>query len=202
MEIKMKKIIPILLITLSGSIFANTPIISLNLLQTNPIVIQKALASGVVFSSNQNNYQLILGGRAIAKNNNSVAAQSANSEASNLWTGENGPFVVSVGNSGQSSNSALSSNGVSYNQIVYNTRSGQIGIIVGDIIVKLKPNYSVVTLASTFNINVINNFENINTAVFNVNPGQDIFTITQAISAHPGVEFAEIDVIENFPETN
>jgi hypothetical protein len=202
MEIKMKKIIPILLITLSGSIFANTPIISLNLLQTNPIVIQKALASGVVFSSNQNNYQLILGGRAIAKNNNSVAAQSANSVASNLWTGENGPFVVSVGNSGQSSNSALSSNGVSYNQIVYNTRSGQIGIIVGDIIVKLKPNYSVVTLASTFNINVINNFENINTAVFNVNPGQDIFTITQVISAHPGVEFAEIDVIENFPETN
>jgi hypothetical protein len=202
MEIKMKKIIPILLITFSGSIFANTPIISLNLLQTNPIVIQKALASGVVFSSNQNNYQLILGGRAIAKNNNSVAAQSANSVASNLWTGENGPFVVSVGNSGQSSNSALSSNGVSYNQIVYNTRSGQIGIIVGDIIVKLKPNYSVVTLASTFNINVINNFENINTAVFNVNPGQDIFTITQAISAHPGVEFAEIDVIENFPETN
>ena len=202
MEIKMKKIIPILLITLSGSIFANTPIISLNLLQTNPIVIQKALASGVVFSSNQNNYQLILGGRAIAKNNNSVAAQSANSVASNLWTGENGPFVVSVGNSGQSSNSALSSNGVRYNQIVYNTRSGQIGIIVGDIIVKLKPNYNVITLASTFNINLINNFENINTAVFNVNPGQDIFTITQAISAHPAVEFAEIDVVENFPETN
>jgi len=202
MEIKMKKIIPILLITFSGSIFANTPILSLNLLQTSPIIIQKALASGVVFSSNQNNYQLILGGRAIAKNNNSVAAQSANSVTSNLWTGVNGPFVVSVGNGGQSSNSALSSNGVSYNQIVYNTRSGQIGIIVGDIIVKLKPYYNAETLASTFNINLINNFENINTAFFNVNPGQDIFTITQALSAHPGVEFAEIDVIENFPETN
>ena len=198
----MKKIIPILLITLSGSIFANTPIISLNLLQTNPIVIQKALASGVVFSSNQNNYQLILGGRAIAKSNNSVAAQSANSGTSNLWSGENGPFVVSIGSAGQSSNSSLSTNGVSYNQIVYNPRSGQIGIIVGDIIVKLKPNYNIVTLASTFNINVINNFENINTVVFNVNPGQDIFTITQALSAHPGVEFAEIDVIENFPEAN
>ena len=199
MEIKMKKIIPILLITFSGSIFANTPILSLNLLQTSPIVIQKALASGVMFSSNQNNYQLILGGRAIIKSNNSVAAQSANSVTSNLWTSENGPFVVSVGNSGQSSNSALSANGVSYNQIVYNTRNGQIGIIVGDIIVKLKPYYNVATLASSFNINLIHSFENINTAVFKVNPGQNIFTITNALSAHPGVEIAEIDVIENFP---
>mgnify|MGYP000406772523 FL=1 len=198
----MKKIIPILLITFSGSIFANTPILSLNLLQTSPIVIQKALASGVVFSSNQNNYQLILGGRAIAKSNNSVAAQSANSGTSNLWSGENGPFVVSIGSAGQSSNSSLSTNGVSYNQIVYNPRSGQIGIIVGDIIVKLKPYYSAETIANTFNINLIESFENINTAFFNVNPGQDIFTIAQALSAHPGVELAEIDVIENFPEAN
>ena len=198
----MKKIIPILLITFSGCIFANTPILSLNLPQTSPIVIQKALASGVVFSSNQNNYQLILGGRAISKSNNSVAAQSANSGTSNLWSGENGPFVVSIGSAGQSSNSSLSANGVSYNQIVYNPRSGQIGIIVGDIIVKLKPYYSAETIANTFNINLIESFENINTAFFNVNPGQDIFTITQALSAHPGVELAEIDVIENFPKAN
>jgi len=46
---------------------------------------------------------------------------------------------------------------------------------------------------------LIHNFENINTAVFKVNPGQNIFTITNVLSAHPGVEIAEIDVIENFP---
>jgi len=198
----MKTTILFLLISISGSIFANTPILSLNQPQISSIVIQKALASGVEFTTNQNNYQLILGGRAIAKNNKSVAAQSANSLTNNLWTGENGPFVVSIGYGGQNSNSALSSNGVSYNQIAYNTRSGQIGIIVGDIIVKLKPYYNAVTLANSFNINLTNNFENINTAVFIVNPGQDIFTVTKKLSAHPGVEFAEIDVIESFPEAN
>jgi hypothetical protein len=194
----MKKIIPILLITFSGSIFANTPILSLNLLQTSPIIIQKALASGVVFSSNQNNYQLILGGRAIAKNNNSVAAQSANSVAGNLWTGENGPFVVSVGNGGQSSNSALSSNGVRYNQIVYNTRSGQIGIIVGDIIVKLKPNISAETIANIFGINLVANFQHINIASYQIQSWQNIFTVEKALSLNPGIEYAQIDVIENF----
>ena len=64
------------------------------------------------------------------------------------------------------------------------------------------PYYNAVTVASCFNINLTNNFENINAEALKVKPVQDIFTITQAISAHPGVEFAEIDVIENFPETN
>ena len=75
----MKKIILILLISLSSISFAigqnarNISNIPLN--AVNPIVAQHAQSSGISFTSNQSQYQLILGGRAILQNDNSVAAQ-------------------------------------------------------------------------------------------------------------------------------
>jgi hypothetical protein len=84
-----------------------------------------------------------------------------------------------------------------FNQIAYNPRSGQIGVIIGDIIVKLRPYYRAETIANIFNINLITSFENINTAIFRIKPGQNIFTIAEQLSGYVGVEFAEIDIIDN-----
>ena len=80
----MKKLIVLLLISLSAVAFANKGVDPSSL--TNPIVVQKALDSGVVFTSNQEQYQLILGGRAVKQNTNNVAALSASSDRSNLWS--------------------------------------------------------------------------------------------------------------------
>ena len=85
----MKKIITIFLISLSSISLAigqnaRNNISDLALNAVSPIVIQKAQASGVAFTSNQNQYQLILGGRAIALNDNTLAAQSATSTSNNL----------------------------------------------------------------------------------------------------------------------
>ena len=198
----MKTIILFLLISISGSIFAinpNSTLLGLSM-QTSPIIIQKALDSGIAFKSNQSEYQLILGGKAYT---NRTKKMSSNSNVSNVWTGQNGSYELSIDGNVTAANSAsISPSGNSFNQIAYNPRSGGVGIITGDIIVKLKSYYSANSIASSFNINLVNNFEDINTVIFRVNLGQNIFIVANKLSAYPGVEFAEIDVIENFPVAN
>ena len=195
----MKKLIVLLLISLSTAAFANKGVDPSSL--TNPIVVQKALDSGVVFTSNQVQYQLILGGRAVNQNTNNMAALSASSDRSNLWSDQKGPFqVFIVGEASNASLATMSSSAGSYNQIAYNPETGNVAIIVGEIIVKLKPNVSAETIASIYNINLTNNFQQINTAIYRVNDWQDIFTIAKQLSENSGIEFAEVDVIEHFAE--
>ena len=196
----MKKIIPILLISLSGISCAIDKTNDSPLVSISSVVISQALASGVTFVNSQQEYQLILGGRAVNINNtnSNVSSLSGNSNSNNLWAGEQGPYLLSIAGNETSTNSASASMANSnFNQIAYNPRSGQIGIIVGDIVVKLRPYYRAETIASTFNINLITSFDNIDTAIFRINPGQNIFTIAEQLSGYVGVEFAEIDIIDN-----
>ena len=197
----MKKLITLLLIALSSVSFA-VSVSSSNTSNTNAIIAQKAIDSGVTFQSNQSQYQLILGGRAIIRSDNSLAAQLANSPSNKLWSSQKGPYQVSIGTSGSRSNSSLSSSGVSFNQIAYNPESGNIAIINGEIIVKLKANVSAEYIASIYEIILTNSFERIDTATYRVNSWQDIFTIAQQLNENAGVEFAELDVIEHFIQAN
>ena len=195
----MKKLIVILLISLSTVAFADRDVDPSSL--TSPIVVQKALDSGVVFTSNQVQYQLILGGRAVNQNANNVAALSASSDRSNLWSDQKGPFqVFIVSEASNASLAAMSSSASSYNQIAYNPETGNVAIIVGEIIVKLRPNVSAEVIAAIYNINLVNNFQQINTAFYRVNDWQDIFTITKQLSENPAIEYAEVDVIEHFAQ--
>ncbi len=164
----------------------------------NAVVVQKALDSGVTFTANQVTYQLISGGRAIVKSDNSVAAQSAHSSASNLWSDQHGPYMVSIGSGGQSSNSSLSKNGVNFRQLAFNPETGNVAVITGIIIVKIKPSYSAETIAATHSINLVDNFKDMGYAFYQVKTGQDIFTITQSLSGHPGVESSEIETHEDY----
>ena len=197
----MKNITLILLISLSGLSHGTDKLNVFPSLSVSPIVVQQALASGVTFLNSQEEYQLILGGRAFNKNNNinsNTSSLSGNANSNNLWTGEQGSFLLSIVGNDTTTNSASASMANSnFNQIAYNPRSGQIGVIIGDIIVKLRPYYRAETIANIFNINLITSFENINTAIFRIKPGQNIFTIAEQLSGYVGVEFAEIDIIDN-----
>ena len=198
----MKKLIVILLISLSTVAFADRDVDPSSL--TSPIVVQKALDSGVVFTSNQVQYQLILGGRAVNQNTNNVASLATLSVSSNnnyLWSDKKGPFQVFItSEASNASLAAMSSSASSYNQIAYNPETGNVAIIVGEIIVKLRPNVSAEVIAAIYNINLVNNFQQINTAFYRVNDWQDIFTISKQLSENPAIEYAEVDVIEHFAQ--
>jgi len=206
----MKKLIVILFFSLSSlSLAMSTPGQSnrnaSNSLPPNmvsPIVAQQAQSSGIKFISNQIQYQLILGGRAILASNKSEAAQNANLISNNLWSDTKGSFNLSIGVGGDSANHSLRSNGVNFNQIVYNPQSGNVGIIVGEIIVKLKPNVSAESIGNLYGINLTSNFKHINTASYRVQNWQNIFTVTQDLKKNFGIEYAEIDIIENFDYPN
>lgn len=165
----------------------------------NALVLQRALDSGITFESNQDVYQLILGGRAQIKNASNKSSISSSLSNGNLWTAQKGNYQLSIGQdtTNLSLSSSLSNDNVSYNLIAYNTRTGGIGIINGEIIVKLRPYYNALTIASSFNIDLVSNFELISTAMYRVKKGQNIFSIANSLKGHPGVEFAELDVTEN-----
>jgi len=191
----MKKIFLSLLISISGISLADTPTIDISI-PTSPIVIQRANDSGIVFNSNNSMYQLILGGQAVVNQGNN----SVNSSYKNSWTAQNGPFQLSIPSSA-ANNSALLTNSNFY-QIAYNQSTGRVGIIIGDIVAKLKPHYNALAIANNYNLSLSSHFERINIAIFQVKPGQDIFTITNSLRNHPGVDSVEIDVVENLNMPN
>jgi hypothetical protein len=195
----MKKIIAFLLISICTASCAEN---SLTNSSVNSIVIQKALNSGIVFTSNQVQYQLILGGRATSNNVNSTSALSSSSTVnnSNVWSGQKGPYQLSIAGPLASGTNSMSASSEGYNLIAFNSESGNIGIIVGEIIVKLKSGVTAESIASSYGINLTNNFESIRTAVYRVYSWQNIFTIAQQLSLDQGIEFAELDVIEHIPQ--
>jgi hypothetical protein len=196
MKKTMRKIVTFLLIFPSLMSYADG--VNLDTPSPSAVVVQKALASGVTFTTRQVEYQLVLGARAIAKSDNSVAAQSAHVSTSNLWSDEHGPYMVSIGSGGQSSNSSLSASGVSFKQLAFNPKTGNVAVVTGDIVVKIRPTYSAEAIAATYKINLVENFKDISFAWFQVNIGQDIFAMAQNLSGHPGVESSEIEVKEHF----
>jgi len=198
MENTMKKILTLSLIfasLMSFEVGAATKARNLNNSSMSSVVVQKALASGVTFTTNQVQYQLVSGGRAILKSNNSVAARSANSSTSNLWSDEHGHFLLSIGAGGQSANNSLRSSGVNFNQIAYSPDNKNVVILSGYILVKIRPTYSAEAIAATYNINLVENFNDISYAWYRVNSGQDIFAIAQNLSGHAGTESAEVELI-------
>jgi len=191
----MKKITILILITISVISYAKDSGVRLAS-NVDPIVIQKATESGIEFTNSGAEYQLILGGKAFNLSND-IQANSAS--ISNSWSGQKGSYQLSIGDEGVGvMSSALNSNNANFSLIAYNPRSKGIAIIHGEIIVKLRPGYSAETIAASFNIDLSNNFEHISTAMYTVRKGQNIFTVANQLSAHPGVEFAELDITENF----
>lgn len=196
----MKKILMLLVISLSTAACAVWSVARPDD-SINPIVVQKALESGVAFTSNQVQYQLILGGRAVRHNTNNVAALSASTASSNLWSEKKGTYQIFIADeTSDAFLKTMSSSGNNFNQIAFNPNTGNVAIIIGEIIVKLKSGITAESIASIYNINLADNFQQINTAIYRVNEWQNIFTIAEQLNLNPSIEFAELDVIERFPK--
>jgi len=201
----MKLSLAVVLSLVSLSSCASTEILEILGSEPDSIVSQKAQESGITFLSNADQYQLIAGGRAI-KEGASVSGLSASQggvQNEVLWEGANGAFNLTISNSnaGQQSAQALSS-GSNYNQIAYNTRTGGVAVITGQIIVSYTDSFNVSFIAESFGIQLINDFSHLKTAFYTVNTGQDIFLITKSLNQSGIVSSAEVEVIENFAAPN
>jgi len=197
----MKLLLAVALTLVSASSCANVEITKDLSVEVNPVIAQKAQESGISFMSNADQYQLILGGRAV-KEGASVSGLSANQggvQNEVLWEGANGAFNLTISNSNadQQSAQALSS-GSNYNQIAYNTRTGGVAIITGQIIVSYTDGFDSEFLEASYGIQLVQDFAHLKTAFYTVNAGQDIFLITDYLNQGGLVTKAEVEVIENF----
>jgi len=197
----MKLLLVVALTLVSASSCANVEITEGLNVEVNPVIAQKAQESGISFMSNSDQYQLILGGRA-AKEGASVSGLSASQGGVKnevLWEGANGAFNLTISNSNadQQSAQALSS-GSNYNQIAYNTRTGGVAIITGQIIVSYTDGFDSEFLEASYGIQLVQDFAHLKTAFYTVNAGQDIFLITDYLNQGGLVTKAEVEVIENF----
>ncbi|MDC1341974.1 hypothetical protein N8222_09260 [Oceanospirillaceae bacterium] len=196
----MKLLLLVTLSCLSLTACAGSEIIRSSGIQENPIVAQKANASGVSFVSNSDQYQLISGGQAVKKVSSSLSATQTGYSSEVLWKGKNGAFELSITDKtlAQQRAQASSISGSNYNQIAYNPRTGGIGVITGQIIVSYTDNFDAEAIGLSYSMQLVQDFAHLKTAFYTVNSGQDIFLITNSLNQSGLVSNAEVEVIENF----
>jgi len=197
----MKILLAVALSLTSLSSCASTEITRDRGVEVNPIIAQKAQESGISFMSNTDQYQLILGGRAIKKGASVSRLSASQGGVQNevLWEGANGAFILTISNSNTDQQSAQSlSNSSNYNQIAYNPRTGGIGVITGQIIVSYTDGFDSEFLEASYGIQLVQDFAHLKTAFYTVNAGQDIFLITDYLNKGGLVTKAEVEVMENF----
>jgi hypothetical protein len=174
-------------------------------IETDAIVVQKAQESGIAFISNGDQYQLISGGRAFATDmtTSGISASQSHGLGELLWEGVNGTFDLTISSqNANQQNAQVLSNSTSYRQIAYNQRTEGIAIITGQIIVTYTAEYDATFIATNFGIQLIYNFPHLNTAFYTLNPGQDIFLMTNSLNQSGIVSSAEVEVMENFAMPN
>jgi hypothetical protein len=167
----------------------------------DPIITQKAQESGVGFTSNSEQYQLIADGYAQQQNTVNIGSLSDGLSIPTQWSSQRGSYQVFISSDSASQviqSASASSSG--YNQIALNPRTGNVAIITGQIVVTFANNTTAQSIASSYNINLSRDYPRLNTAFFTVNAEQDIFSIAKALNEDAGVTSAQVDVIEHFAQ--
>lgn len=200
----MKLLLAVALTLVSASSCANVEITKGLSIEANPIIAQKAQESGITFLSNNDQYQLISGGRFEKSGEfaSSMTVSQSQEQSELLWEGTNGQFVLSISDVTASQQRAQALSSSSYNQIAYNPRTGGIGVITGQIIVSYTDSFDALFIGDSFGIQLIDDFAHLNTAFYIVNARQDIFIITDRLNQSGLVSSAEVEVIENFAVPN
>lgn len=95
----------------------------------------------------------------------------------------------------------LSANSLSDNNnygVVYNKRTNNLAVIVGNIIVKFKDdNYKVQDIANSYGLVIKADFKHLNTAFFSIIDGQNIIDKANILSNDDSIYSATVEVLEN-----
>jgi len=82
--------------------------------------------------------------------------------------------------------------------VVLNTRTNQLGIVVGNISVILIDMNDAETIASELDLNVKKKYDHLKTVYFKIREGQDIISLHQSLINDTRIKSASIKVLENF----
>lgn len=157
--------------------------------------LMQTLSRGSTVTSNNQEYQILPGVRAVESRSNEQPQQTLTRMGGGKLIETKGPFVV-FSAPDQSQASVTSVNGTSY-PTAFNPRTGGIGIVPGTLNVKLKNSANAAAIAADHGLEVVRVFAHLQTAFYRVKSGQDVVAVAAALAADARVESAEVEVIEH-----
>jgi hypothetical protein len=80
--------------------------------------------------------------------------------------------------------------------VVLNTRTNQLGIVLGTLIVKLRNPADSDALGEAHGVTIVARFDHLATTVYAVRAGADVAAAARALQADPRVEAADVEVLE------
>lgn len=166
---------------------------------TERATLLRTAGSGARITSNSQQYQILSGVRAADIKPNEQPQQALTRMGGGKLIETKGSFVVFSAQ--QSPASVTSVNGTSY-PTAYNSRTGGIGIVPGNLSVKLKDMRNAEIVAKDHGLDVVRVFAHLQTAFYRVKSGQDVVAVAAALAADARVASAEIEVIENIKVPN
>ena len=162
---------------------------------TERAALLQTLARGSNISSNNQQYEMLLGVRAAEISPNELPQQAITRMGGGQLVESKGSFVLFTSTQ-QSAASLKSANGTSYPTAI-NSRTGGIGIVPGTLNVKLKNINNANIIATAYGLDVVRVFEHLKTAFYRVKSGQDVVTVAASLASDARVENAEMEVIEH-----
>lgn len=156
---------------------------------------------GAVVISNQQEYQVLPGVRAVQSRKQEKPQQTLERVGGRKLIETKGAFVVFT-SAQKGVNSLARVNGATSFPTVLNVRTGGIGIIPGTVSVKLKNTEGAAAIAAEHGLVLVREFAHLQAAFYRVNPGQDVVATVAALVADPRVASAEMEVVEHLNAPN
>jgi hypothetical protein len=161
-------------------------------------------------SNNRESYQVVVGLRAVPRGEASADAQMAGLRmAPSDLVEEKGPFLIvqrppSTGTPAarvRDAGAVAMIDGTEARPVVVNTRTGQLGFMTGNVVVKLRNPGDAAALAEANGLELTYVAAAIRYAYFRVPAGRDVVAAAKVLRSAAGVESANPEVIETFKVT-
>lgn len=187
----------LLLALLALPVLAQPPRAPEGLSPASRAVLLKALSRGPAFTSNHQSYQLLPEAQAATRHPGDTSAQiTVQRLGSGTVIETKGHFVVfRAATTGSGRLEQVDS--VTVYPTAINTSNGNIGILPGTLVVRLKNTATAAAIATDHGLELVRSFPAINSAYYLVKPGQNLLAVASALSNDARVQQAEIEVLEH-----
>ena len=81
--------------------------------------------------------------------------------------------------------------------VVWNRRTGKLGVVLGTIVVKLHSGADAQAVATEYGLRVVRDYKHLGTAILQVAPGQEPFALAGALAGNDRVAGAIVEILEN-----
>ena len=167
----------------------------------------EAMTKGSTFSSAKESYVFLpelysvksRGKKDTAANKSIETLQSATSAD---FVQQKGMFQIYKSGGVVSENKLTSDSATSLTlyPVVLNQRTNQLGVVPGNIIVKMDDTSEAQLVSAEYGIQLKKQYAHLKTAIFNVEDGQDILEIYQHLQKDSRIQQVSIEVLENLNE--